>query len=54
MCLPPANIRENAFEGTMPWVVGWGMPDENAGGTTRVLQKLAVPIIPLKVSCNFK
>jgi len=46
ICLPPPNIRTETWEGTSPWVVGWGMPDENAGGTTRVLQKLSVPIIP--------
>ncbi|OXA50915.1 Plasma kallikrein [Folsomia candida] len=48
ICLPPPNLPDATFEDTNPWVVGWGMPDENAGGTTRVLQKLSVPILPLK------
>jgi hypothetical protein len=48
ICLPAASKVNETYEGTKPWVVGWGMPDENAGATTRVLQKLAVPIIPMK------
>jgi hypothetical protein len=47
ICLPPPNSFHTTFEGTTPWVVGWGMPDESAGATTRVLQKLAVPVIPI-------
>lgn len=48
ICLPPPNKFAETFEDTKPWVVGWGMPAENAGSTTRVLQKLEIPIIPLK------
>jgi hypothetical protein len=46
ICLPQLGYKNN-YEGTVPWVVGWGMPDENAGATTRSLQKLATPVIPI-------
>lgn len=46
ICLPPANTFDSmmsSFKGKNMTVSGWGMADEKAGGTTRILQKLDVP-----------
>ncbi|OXA41864.1 Plasma kallikrein [Folsomia candida] len=49
ICLPGPGQYEQTFEAETPTVIGWGMAADNAGGTTRVLQKLKVPVINLKV-----
>ncbi|CAG7722478.1 unnamed protein product [Allacma fusca] len=47
ICLPnPATYKET-YVGKSPTVVGWGLADEVAGATTRLLQKLDVPVIDL-------
>jgi len=47
ICLPPINYNET-FEDELATVSGWGLSHQDAGGTTRLLQKLTVPVIPLK------
>jgi len=47
ICLPKIG-QHSSFEGVKATVTGWGKPDENAGSTTRLLQKLDVPIIATK------
>jgi hypothetical protein len=44
VCLPKLG-EHSSWVGKIPKVAGWGMPDEKAGSTTRLLQKLDVPII---------
>jgi len=46
ICLPDIGDRRR-FIGVKAIVTGWGKPDEVAGSTTRILQKLDVPIIKL-------
>ncbi|OXA51718.1 Transmembrane protease serine 6, partial [Folsomia candida] len=46
ICLPKVGDRRT-FDGTIPKVVGWGLPEETAGATTRLLQKLDVPVLPI-------
>jgi hypothetical protein len=48
ICLPGPGQYDQTFESEIPTVIGWGMARDNAGGTTRLLQKLKVPVIPLK------
>jgi len=48
ICLPPHSWYDHVYEGIKPWVVGWGLPHEIAGATTRLLQKLEVPVIRLQ------
>jgi V8-like Glu-specific endopeptidase len=47
ICLPPAASYKETYVGLSPTVVGWGLADEVAGATTRLLQKLDVPVIDL-------
>jgi hypothetical protein len=46
ICLPKVGDARD-FVPEMVTVSGWGMPDELAGSTTRLLQKLDVPVIDL-------
>ncbi|CAG7728701.1 unnamed protein product [Allacma fusca] len=45
ICLPEPGLYQETFQGTVPTVAGWGLPHQDAGGSTRILQKLEVPII---------
>jgi len=49
VCLPGPGEYEDGFEDETPTVIGWGMAAEDAGGTTRLLQKLEVPVIDLRI-----
>lgn len=44
ICLPRVGDHRT-YNGVKATVSGWGKPDELAGSTTRILQKLKVPII---------
>ena len=48
ICLPKPGSWHNLFDNQKALVSGWGLGDENAGSTTRLLQKLDVPVIPMQ------
>ena len=45
ICLPKAGTYGNTYAGQNATVVGWGVGQEDASATTRLLQKLFVPIL---------
>jgi len=47
ICIPDLKDRDS-YDGWETTVIGWGMPMENAGSSTRILQKLNVPVISTK------
>jgi hypothetical protein len=51
ICLLKPGER-NEFTDLWAKVVGWGMPDEHAGATTRLLQKLDVPVMDSQHCAN--
>ncbi|CAL8129049.1 unnamed protein product [Orchesella dallaii] len=54
ICLPPANTFESFdLKGKILTVSGWGLADEHAKASTRLLQKLDVPYIPSKKCLKF-
>lgn len=49
VCIPGVGQYDDGFEDQTPTVIGWGTAAEDAGGTTRILQKLEVPVLELKI-----
>ncbi|ODM92213.1 Coagulation factor X, partial [Orchesella cincta] len=54
ICLPPVNTLDSFnLDGKQLTVSGWGLADENAKGSTRLLQKLDVPYISSSQCSSF-
>jgi len=51
ICLP--EKYDEKYVGKKPWVVGWGLSHQDAGASTRLLQKLEVPVIALERCQSF-
>lgn len=47
ICLPPSGKFDETYNNMKATVAGWGLGDQNAGASTRLLQKLVVPTIDL-------
>jgi len=43
----PKPFRNETYETKNATVAGWGLAHEKAGASTKVLQKLIVPVLPL-------
>ena len=48
VCLPKVGDEKVDLSGKKATISGWGLADEKAGATTKILQKLDIPIIDWK------
>jgi secreted trypsin-like serine protease len=48
ICLPEPALYNETYKEKIATVSGWGLSSQDAGATTRILQKLQVPILDMK------